>query len=59
MTPDSRGPDEPARNLLPTPSPPRARRWARLLVYLILLALACGAIWLIDRGVMLTNVGAK
>jgi hypothetical protein len=29
------------------------------LVYLMLLALACGAIWLIDRGVMLTNVGAK
>jgi hypothetical protein len=56
MTRDPRGPHDPATpNLLPIPSPPRARRWARLLVYLILLTLACAAIWLIDRGAMLTN----
>lgn len=38
------------------PSRPRAKRWARLLVYLLMLAIACAAIWWIDRGAMLTNV---
>jgi hypothetical protein len=37
-------------------STPRARRAARLVMYMLLLALACGAIWWIDRGAMLTNV---
>ncbi|HVX84823.1 MAG TPA: hypothetical protein VH253_08410 [Phycisphaerae bacterium] len=37
-------------------SRPRAGRAARVIVYLILLALACGSIWWIDRGAMLTNV---
>ncbi|HUO11036.1 MAG TPA: hypothetical protein VM008_22240 [Phycisphaerae bacterium] len=37
------------------PSRPRAGRAARILVYLLLLGIACGAIWWIDRGAMLTN----
>jgi hypothetical protein len=37
------------------PSYPRAPRWARILVYVVLLAIAFGAIWWIDRGAMLTN----
>jgi len=37
------------------PSRPRAGRTARILVYLLLLLLACAAIWWIDRGAMLTN----
>ncbi len=38
-----------------SPSRPRARRAARLVLYVLLLLLACGAIWWIDRGAMLTN----
>jgi len=38
-----------------TLSTPRAPKWARLLVYVLLLGLAFGAIWWIDRGAMLTN----
>jgi TRAP-type C4-dicarboxylate transport system permease small subunit len=38
------------------PSRPRARRWVRVLVYLLMLGIACAAIWWIDRGAMLTNV---
>jgi hypothetical protein len=37
------------------PSAPRAGRLLRLMAYVLLLALACGAIWWIDRGAMLTN----
>jgi hypothetical protein len=37
------------------PSRPRAGRMARLLVLLLLLGLAVGAIWFIDRGAMMTN----
>jgi hypothetical protein len=37
------------------PSRPRAGRLLRVLVYLLLLAFACAAIWFIDRGAMLTN----
>jgi hypothetical protein len=37
------------------PSRPRAGCWARLGVYLLLLGLACAAIWWIDRGAMLSN----
>ena len=39
-------------------SRPRAGRWVRVIVYLLLLALACGAIWFIDRGATLTNLPA-
>jgi hypothetical protein len=42
-----------------TPSPPRAGRGWRLVVYVLLLVLACGAIWFIDRGAMMTNGGMK
>jgi TRAP-type C4-dicarboxylate transport system permease small subunit len=38
------------------PSRPRARRWARVLVYVLMLGIACAAIWWIDRGAMLTNL---
>jgi hypothetical protein len=38
-----------------SPSRPRAGRAARILVYFLLLLLACAAIWWIDRGAMLTN----
>jgi hypothetical protein len=38
------------------PSRPRAKRWARVAVYLLMLGIACAAIWWIDRGAMLTNV---
>ena len=38
------------------PSRPRAPRCLRIVVYLLLLALACAAIWWIDRGAMFTNV---
>jgi hypothetical protein len=37
------------------PSRPRAGRLWRVLVYLLLLGLACAAIWWIDRGAMMTN----
>jgi hypothetical protein len=37
------------------PSPPRARRPWRLMLWLLLLVLACCAIWWIDRGVALSN----
>ena len=48
--------DEPGSPDLTTlPSRPRAGRWLRLLVYLLLLTLACGATWWIDQGRMLTN----
>jgi hypothetical protein len=42
-----------------TPSRPRARRLARIAIYLLLLALASAAIWWIDRGAMLTNIHPK
>jgi len=38
------------------PSRPRSKRWVRVLVYLLMLGIACAAIWWIDRGAMLTNV---
>jgi hypothetical protein len=38
-----------------TPSRPRAGRMLRIVAYVLLLALACAAIWWIDRGAMLTN----
>jgi hypothetical protein len=38
-----------------TPSRPRAPLWARVIVYLLMLALAAASIWWIDRGAMLTN----
>ncbi|HVT79725.1 MAG TPA: hypothetical protein VHM90_03635 [Phycisphaerae bacterium] len=41
------------------PSPPRAGRVWRLIVFVLLLALACAAIWWIDRGVMLSNSAVK
>ena len=48
--PLTRGPD------FSTPvSRPRARRVVRMVVYLLLLGLACGAIWFIDRGAMVNN----
>jgi hypothetical protein len=37
------------------PTRPRGGRWGRFVVYVLLLALACGAIWWIDRGAMLSN----
>lgn len=37
------------------PSAPRTRRLVQILAYLLLLALACAAIWWIDRGANLTN----
>jgi len=37
------------------PSSPRANRVVRVIVYLLLLALACAAIYWIDRGALLTN----
>jgi len=37
------------------PSPPRAPLAVRMLVYLLLLALAGAAIWWIDRGAAMTN----
>jgi len=37
------------------PSAPRARRWVQIVAYLLLLALACAAIWWIYRGANLTN----
>jgi hypothetical protein len=47
---------EPGLDFSGEPSRPRAGRWVRVVVYLLLLGLACGAIWWIDRGAMLTNV---
>jgi hypothetical protein len=48
-----------SNNIMPTspgtPSRPRAGRALRILVYFLMLALACGAIWFIDRGAMMTN----
>jgi hypothetical protein len=41
------------------PSPPRAGRLWRILVYVLMLAIACGAIWWIDRGVAMTNSAGK
>jgi hypothetical protein len=38
------------------PTRPLAKRWARVLVYVLMLGIACAAIWWIDRGAMLTNV---
>jgi hypothetical protein len=37
------------------PSRPRAGRAWRVIVYVLLLGVACAAIWWIDRGAMLTN----
>jgi hypothetical protein len=39
------------------PSRPRAGRVVRLVVLLLMLALAVGAIWFIDRGAMKSNGG--
>ncbi|HEY4328735.1 MAG TPA: hypothetical protein VGN88_03295 [Phycisphaerae bacterium] len=41
------------------PSPPRSGRLLRIIMYALLLAIACAAIWWIDRGAMLTNSGGK
>jgi hypothetical protein len=38
-----------------TPSRPRAAGIWRFVLFLVLLAVACGAIWWIDRGVNLSN----
>jgi hypothetical protein len=45
--------DSPGFSAIPSRS--RAGRTARVLVYLLLLLFACGAIWWIDRGAMLSN----
>ena len=37
------------------PSPPRAAGFWRFLLFVLLVALACGVIWWIDRGVALNN----
>jgi len=39
-------------NLADAPSPPRARRWLRFMLLMGLLALACAAVWCIDRGAL-------
>jgi hypothetical protein len=41
------------------PSRPRAPLVWRLVVFAVLLVLACAAIWWIDRGAMLTNNPGK
>jgi hypothetical protein len=54
LAPPQTPPDFAAR-----PSRPRAPLVWRLVVFAALLALACAAIWWIDRGAMLTNSPAQ
>ena len=48
-------PAPPRPEFTAAPSAPRTGRWARLLVYVLLLAVAVAAIWWIDRGAWFTN----